>query len=568
MKNMTVQRIWYMNMSRAVRQVVAGLVLFMLAAAPALAQNTLSTLLPDGKQQFLDGNGNPLASGKVFMYVPSTTTFKNTWQDSGQVTLNTNPIILDASGRAVIYGTGVYRQLVQTSASVLVYDALTSATNVATVLSFIGGTSTNSANVQQVTTAETAGFALANKPTVYFNPGFVNTAAMTLNVNASGAKNVFRPSFSGPVALTGGEIRTGQLAQVTYDGTQWILTVDTPYLGISTSLSSAGTTDLGTVASHVVQVTGTTGITAFGSTASADFPVYLLRFSGALTLTYNATSLILPGAANITTAANDTATAQYLGSGNWQITQYQRASVALFTATAPTVQTFTSGSAATYTAAAGVVRQRVRMIAGGGGGGAQITNAGTAGVTTSFQVNGSGTAWGVSGGFGGAIGANNGAAGGAGGTGGTDGSTGTKIVRIAGSKGGTGAGGSGAGNVIGGPGGNSLFGGAGQSTTSGGGAPTAATANTGSGGAGIGTTNGTSSAGGGAGEYLEFWVSGMTTAIYTVGAGGAGGVAGTLAGGAGAAGIVIIEEFYNKFLRSICEAANDNNQFFEECKAV
>ena len=49
------------------------------------------------------------------------------------------------------------------------------------------------------------------------------------------------------------------------------------------------------------------------------------RFTGALTITHNATSLILPGAANITTAANDRYEARSLGSGNWIVTKYQKA---------------------------------------------------------------------------------------------------------------------------------------------------------------------------------------------------------------------------------------------------
>lgn len=211
----------------------------------------------------------------------------------------------------------------------------------------------------------------------------------------------------------------------------------------------------------------------------------------------------------------------------------------------PTVQTFTSGTAQTYTAAAGVVRQRVRLIGGGGGGGAIITNAGTTGGTTSFQVNGTGTAWTCIGGTGGAIGSASGGVGGAGGTGGTDGSTGTKIVRFSGSKGGTGQGGSGSGNGSGSFGGSGPFGGAGAGGATNVSGPTAAIANTGSGGGGVATNSGSSSGGGGSGEYVEFWVTGMTTATYTVGALGAGGVAGTLAGGAGAAGTIIVEEFYS-----------------------
>jgi hypothetical protein len=49
-------------------------------------------------------------------------------------------------------------------------------------------------------------------------------------------------------------------------------------------------------------------------------------FAGILTLTHNATSLILPGSASITTAANDVAEFLSLGSGNWLCTNYKTAS--------------------------------------------------------------------------------------------------------------------------------------------------------------------------------------------------------------------------------------------------
>lgn len=88
-------------------------------------------------------------------------------------------------------------------------------------------------------------------------------------------------------------------------------------------LASASTTDLGAQTSDNLRITGTTTITAFGTAANG--VTRDLRFAGALTLTHNATSLILPGGANITTAAGDTATAKSLGSGNWVVTNYTQA---------------------------------------------------------------------------------------------------------------------------------------------------------------------------------------------------------------------------------------------------
>jgi hypothetical protein len=67
--------------------------------------------LINGEQQFCDGNGVPYAGGSVYFYVYDTSTLANTWQDPNEVTLNTNPVILDADGRATIWGDGQYRQV-------------------------------------------------------------------------------------------------------------------------------------------------------------------------------------------------------------------------------------------------------------------------------------------------------------------------------------------------------------------------------------------------------------------------------------------------------------------------
>ena len=104
------------------------------------------------------------------------------------------------------------------------------------------------------------------------------------------------------------------LGQVTDGGTAWV------------DLASAGTTDIGAQTSNNVRITGTTTITSFGTAANG--VTRELRFAGALTLTHNATSLILPGGANITTEAGLTVTAVSLGSGNWVVTQVQYATAA------------------------------------------------------------------------------------------------------------------------------------------------------------------------------------------------------------------------------------------------
>lgn len=208
----------------------------------------------------------------------------------------------------------------------------------------------------------------------------------------------------------------------------------------------------------------------------------------------------------------------------------------------PTTQRLTSGTAATFTPAAGAVRWRVTMVGPGAGGGAQATNAGTAasGATT-FQVNSTGTAWTAVQGSVGPIGSSN-AAGGVGGTGGTDGTTGSLILRRPGSRGGP-SHSTAIGQNLGMGGASALF--ANMKTQSvTGNAGTAAPTNSGCGGPGGGTAAAAWGGGAGGGETVEFWVTGMTTATYTIGTKGAGGAAGTIAGGDGADGIIIVEEFY------------------------
>lgn len=185
-----------------------------------------ASLVPPAKLTFVDINGKPLVGGFVYMYEPLTLIFKDTWQDENQNVLNTNPIVLDSRGQAVIYGTGNYRQILKDSAGNTIWDE------------------------------ELGGF----------------------------GASVFGPQ-------------------------------DT--------LASNTTTNLGTAGSNNVLITGTTTINSFGTSATLENPIYFIQFSGVLTLTYNATSMILPGAANITTAAGDSALVEFTNAlGYWRMISY------------------------------------------------------------------------------------------------------------------------------------------------------------------------------------------------------------------------------------------------------
>lgn len=217
---------------KALNRILGALAVSLALASGAVAQ----AILPNAMTQFVDANGIPVANGWVYFYIPTTNTPKNTWQDIGETILNTNPVHLDSAGRALIWGTGSYREVVTDSLNNVVWDQVTSAPG-----SGGGGTAT---------------------------------------INGFGAQ---------------------------------------------TSITSAGTTDLGSITTNNALITGTNTITSFGSSATLATPLFEVQFTGALTISYNAVSMILPGAQNFVTHAGDTAMMLYLGGGNWQMVDYSYA---------------------------------------------------------------------------------------------------------------------------------------------------------------------------------------------------------------------------------------------------
>jgi microcystin-dependent protein len=190
------------------KRLVAGILAFWMSTTSLSA----GTLLPNGEQQFIDNNGSPLANGTVTFYVPGTTTLKNTWSNSGQTTLNTNPVVLDAGGRAIIYGSGAYRQVLKDQYGNTIWDQLTSDTSSASNLGW-GATSGGTANAQTISSGTFTG---VDGQTLYFLAGYSNTSALTLSVNSASPIAVLKDGAGGPVFLTGGEIVAGAVIGVTY----------------------------------------------------------------------------------------------------------------------------------------------------------------------------------------------------------------------------------------------------------------------------------------------------------------------------------------------------------------
>ncbi len=153
-----------------------------------------------------------LAGGTVAFYIPATNTFKQTWSNSTQTTLNTNPVILNQNGCAIIYGTGTYRQVVQDSLGNTVWDQLTTDTS-ANNNTFWAGTAAGTPNV---ITLIDPGFNATDGSVIDFTALATNTGATTINPSGFGAITVLKDTTAGSVGLTGGEIIAGNPISVLY----------------------------------------------------------------------------------------------------------------------------------------------------------------------------------------------------------------------------------------------------------------------------------------------------------------------------------------------------------------
>ena len=63
----------------------------------------MANLAPFLKFKEWDSNGDPLSGGKLYSYVAGTSTPASTYTDESGATPNTNPVILDGSGRADVW---------------------------------------------------------------------------------------------------------------------------------------------------------------------------------------------------------------------------------------------------------------------------------------------------------------------------------------------------------------------------------------------------------------------------------------------------------------------------------
>jgi hypothetical protein len=225
--------------------------------------------------QFFDRNGAPLSGGLLYTYDAGTTTPVSTYTSRSGAAFNTNPIVLDASGRTPaeiwLEGGVLYKFVLKDSTFVQIgsYDNIPAVNDPTTTNNLITVAGTNALTGLAIPPLEgyTAGAQYS------FIAQNTNTGAVTLDIDSLGVKAVTK---FGATALSAGDIVGGAMTLVEYDGTRFQLlnpansvfdniTVD--YIKETTTVSATAAT--GTVNYDVA----TQSILYYTTNASANWTV-------------------------------------------------------------------------------------------------------------------------------------------------------------------------------------------------------------------------------------------------------------------------------------------------------
>ena len=304
------------------------------------------SLMPEPRQRYYNNDGTVAALCLLYTYAAGTSTPKATYQDSAGTVPHPNPIVLDAKGEAVIYWTGNYKVDLKTAAGVQVtgypvdnYQSLSSATESAqSYLATVAGT-------PDVITA------IATPPITAYSAGQVfrfiasgaNTTNVTININGLGAKAITK---NGTTALVAGDIPSGAMIEIIYDGTRFqfigVVSDRVPSASLSALVKAYGlqysgvtllSSDTTLTTAHkgrLVIVAGSSGVVTLTMPASATFSdgdgISFLNASAtyAVTLTRAGSDQINPGSAavsSVTLNPGDTFSCALYASGtNWEAT--------------------------------------------------------------------------------------------------------------------------------------------------------------------------------------------------------------------------------------------------------
>jgi hypothetical protein len=308
------------------------LLFVVLMAFAAIAQATVYSLPWGPKPQFVDSAGAPMTGGTLTTYLAGSSTLQATYTDSTGGSSNSTTITLNTRGETpneVWLAAGVSYKFVLKDSSGTTIWTVDNVTGVNDVTSQLGAEWVASGLTPTYVSATS--FTLSGDQRTAFHVGrrlkstnSGGTVYSTITAVAFGA------STTVTVANDSGTLDAG-LSAVSYGVISSTNTSVSPDMvhRKGTAVASAATTDIWSIVGDYVHVTGVVTITSLGTAPYAGAQRVVV-FDGALTLTHNATTLLLPGGVNIQTAANDRMVVRADTTANMVVVSYFQAATGAF----------------------------------------------------------------------------------------------------------------------------------------------------------------------------------------------------------------------------------------------
>jgi len=177
------------------------------------------TLMPVPRHQFFDGNGTPLAGGKLHTFLAGTNTPSPVYQDSALTVPHTNPVTLDGDGRETFFLSDAVNYKINLKTAALV-DVWTVDNVMGALSSVLTVTAANVRGLQISRSAADAGLSIQSIGGTGKTYGIVSTPAGALIIrdDADGTPSLTFLGNDITAALTGLFTIAGGLLSVTGAG--------------------------------------------------------------------------------------------------------------------------------------------------------------------------------------------------------------------------------------------------------------------------------------------------------------------------------------------------------------
>lgn len=264
----------------------------------------------DEQTQYIDqSTGALLSGGSLFIGtvdLDPEANPKDIFSDRELTVALTNPQTLGSDGRTAnkIWLSGTYSIKVENSAGDQKYIELDNGTDDSAVAIFSLSSVSGANTIVAISGSSLASYT-ANQQFV-FETVSANTGPVTLNVDSIGAgaivKNNDQPLVAGDFAANQEVIVVRNATNTNFE----LVNQNAKVVNFSegTAVVSAATIDPWSTDGNTIHITGTTAITSLGTAPNVGARRTLI-FDAAVTLTHNASTLVLPNSADFTTSAGD-----------------------------------------------------------------------------------------------------------------------------------------------------------------------------------------------------------------------------------------------------------------------